>query len=244
MAFAPGLCDLFADPRSILRQKLKAKRLSPKGRGGAFAAAGAGAHREEQMKRICLIRRRSDAVRRAGIRRRHHHHRFYGVADRPAQCRFARPAARLRVLARRGQCRGRHQGRRQELQGEFRQLRRPVGRRPGAAALHPARGPGQSGFPVQPLFVGADRAGDRDFRAVRQGHDRQRRRRGEAVPARQQAPVHGHHLGHPLPLGRGRGAQSEESAKPRSPWSIPTIRSRRRCWRRRPSRPRMPASTS
>jgi branched-chain amino acid transport system substrate-binding protein len=53
MAFVRGLCDVFADPRSIFRQKLKAKR--PKNRGGAFAAAGAGAHREEQMKRICLI---------------------------------------------------------------------------------------------------------------------------------------------------------------------------------------------
>src|SRR5580704_2885095 len=55
MAFARGLCDVFADPRSILRQKIKAKRLSPAGRGGAFAAAGAGAHREEWMKRICLF---------------------------------------------------------------------------------------------------------------------------------------------------------------------------------------------
>src|SRR5579862_3635385 len=53
MAFARGLCDVFADPRNIFRQKLKVKR--PKNRGGAFAAAGAGAHREEQMKRICLI---------------------------------------------------------------------------------------------------------------------------------------------------------------------------------------------
>ena len=34
-------------------KKLKAKR--PKSRGGAFAAAGAGAHREEWMKRICLF---------------------------------------------------------------------------------------------------------------------------------------------------------------------------------------------
>src|ERR1700732_18370 len=55
MAFARGLCDLFADPRSSLRQKLKAKRPAPQGRGGACAAAGAGAHREERMKRICLF---------------------------------------------------------------------------------------------------------------------------------------------------------------------------------------------
>jgi len=26
MAFAHGLCDLFADPRSVFRQKLKAKK--------------------------------------------------------------------------------------------------------------------------------------------------------------------------------------------------------------------------
>ena len=37
----------------------------------------------------------------------------------------------------------------------------------------------------------------------------------------------------PLPLRRGRGAQAEESRRPRSPWSIPTTRSRRRCWPRR-----------
>src|SRR5579862_2526185 len=53
MAFARGLCDVFADPRNIFRQKLKVKR--PKNRGGTIAAASAGAHREEQMKRICLI---------------------------------------------------------------------------------------------------------------------------------------------------------------------------------------------
>ena len=40
-----------------------------------------------------------------------------------------------------------------------------------------------------------------------------RRRRGKALRARQQIPVHGDHFGRPLSLRRGRGAQGEESAR-------------------------------
>ena len=96
---------------------------------------------------------------------------------------------------------------------KFVSLRRPVRRRPRAAALHAPHQPGQGAVPVQPLLVGPDRAGGGDLRAVRQDHDRQRRRRGEAVRARQQISVHGDHVGRPLSLRRRRGAEGEESAR-------------------------------
>ena len=57
-------------------------------------------------------------------------------------------------------------------------------------------------FLFSPYSSGLVGAGGRDLRAVRQDHDRQRRRRGEAIRARQQIPVHGDHVGQPLPLRR------------------------------------------
>ncbi len=99
-------------------------------------------------------------------------------------------------------------------------------------------------FPVQSLFVRADRAGSRDLRAVRQDHDRQRRRRRKALRARQQISVHGDHLGRAI-ISPARSRRSRPRTRtPRSPWSIPTIRSPRRCWPRPSSRPSRPGSRS
>ena len=84
-------------------------------------------------------------------------------------------------------------------------------------------------FLFSPYSSGLTARGRGHQRAVRQDHGRQRRRRGKALRARQQAPVHGDHFGRPLSLRRDRGAEGRRIRMPRSRWSIPTIRSRRPC---------------